>query len=200
LLFIRKIFTKIFICVDFPDSYLGIRFFDAWTKKESGGIPLNSTEKEMRSFAKNPQYYISVKKETNIQITLIQNDGRLTSHVFPYTNYFVKNCMVLTPVNFKQKLESFEDKKLVEITVVGRSRENTIIKILSPGQYILSICSFNEGDIGNFCLQFNFEDSFVDNDINDKNFLKKLKSVEIERLNDIDRRVKCKIKLFFYFF
>jgi hypothetical protein len=101
--------------------------------------------------------------------------------------------MVLTPVNNKQKLETFEDKNLVEITAVKSYRENSIVKILNPGQYILSVCCLNEGDIGDFCLQFNFEDSFVDNDINDKNFLKKLKNMEIERLNDIDRRVKCKI-------
>jgi len=179
---------------------LGIRFYDGWTRKESGGLPINNTEKERRSFAKNPQYYIDVKKKTNIQITLLQNDGRLTSSKFPYTDYIRKNCLVLTPVNSKQKLETFESTNQVEITPVKCYRENTIVKILNPGKYILSACCLNEGEIGNFCIQFNFEDSFIDNDITDKNFLKKLKNMEIERLNDIDRRVKCNYLYYFIIF
>ncbi len=90
-------------------------------------------------------------------------------------------------------LASFENINEVEITPVKCYRENTIVKILNPGQYILSACCLNEGEIGPFCLQFNFEDTFIDNKIDNINFIKKLKNIEIERLNDIDKRVKCKI-------
>jgi len=111
---------------------------------------------------------------------------------FPYGEYIRKNCLVLTPVNSKTKLESFENANEVEITPVKCYRENTIVKVLNPGHYILSACCLNEGDLGSFCLQFNFEDSFIDNNINDTNFIKKLKNLEIERLNDIEKIVKCK--------
>lgn len=45
-------------------------------------------------------------------------------------------------------------------------------------------------------MQFNFEDSFIDNQIDDLNFIKKLKNTEIERLDDSEKRVKC---IFYYF-
>lgn len=127
---------------------------------------------------------------------MLQNDGRLTASKFPYADYIKKNCLVLTPVKSKNKLENFESANDVEITPVKCYRENTIVKVLYPGQYILSACCLNEGEIGPFCLQFNFEDSFVDSDVNDINFLRKLKNVHIERLDDVDKRVKCKINLF----
>lgn len=130
---------------------------------------------------------------------MLQNDGRLTALKFPYADYIKKNCLVLTPINTKAKLEYFEMKDDVEITPVKCYRENTIVKVLYPGQYILSACSLNEGDIGPFCLQFSFEDSFIDNDFNDINFIRKMKNVQIERLDDFDKRVKCNY-LFFYLF
>lgn len=179
------------MCIDFPDTYLGIRFFDGWTKAESGGLPINNLEKERKAFAKNPQYYINVRKKTSFQISLLQNDGRMTSLKFPYADYIRKNCIVLTPVKSKAKLETFDNTAETEITPVKCYRENTIVKDLSPGQYILSACCLNEGEVGSFCLQFNFLDSFVDNNFNDFDFVKKMKNVEIERLNDIEKRVKC---------
>ncbi len=188
------------MCIDFPDSYIGIRFFDAWTKSESGGLPINNTEKERRAFAKNPQYYISLKQKTNLQITLLQNDGRLTAWKYPYAEYIKKNCLVLTPVKSKHKLETFESANDVEITPVKCYRENTIVKVLYPGQYVLSACCLNEGETGSFCLQFNFEDGFVDSDINDINFIRKLKNVQIERLDDIDKRVKCNLNYLLFGF
>ena len=107
--------------------------------------------------------------------------------------------MVLTPVNNKTKLNTFENSTEIEITAVKSYRENTIVKVLNPGQYIISACCLNEGDVGTFCMQFNFEDSFIDNQIDDLNFIKKLKNTVIERLDDSDNRVKCIFYHFIYF-
>ena len=132
----RKIFTNVYVCIDFPDSFIGIRFYDAWTHRESGGLPINNTEKERKAFSKNPQYYIKVKQKTSIQITLLQNDGRLTSSKFPYSDYIRKNCLVLTPVNNKTKLNTFENSTEIEITAVKSYRENTIVKVLRIWQHL----------------------------------------------------------------
>lgn len=184
----------VYICTDFPENYIEIRFHDAWTSSESGGLPLDNIEKDKKAFAKNPQYYIKIKEATTIQITLLQTDGRIRSENFPYTDHFIKSCLVLTPVKSKQSLESFENNNEVEITLVNSYRENTIIKNLKPGQYVLSACCLYEGISGYFCLQFNFEDRFIDCNVNKMKILSKLKNVYIERLNDFDQRVKCKKK------
>ena len=71
----RKIFDKIFICVDLPSNFLGLRYYDSWTINESGGIPTSNTSEEFENFAKNPQYYISIKNPTLFHISICQRDG-----------------------------------------------------------------------------------------------------------------------------
>jgi len=73
----RKIFNKLFVCIDFPDSYVGIRCNDEWTENDSGGIPLNNTEEEFFRWAQNPQYYMKLEKDSDVSISLLQKDGNL---------------------------------------------------------------------------------------------------------------------------
>ena len=35
----KDIFSTLFLNVDFPDSWTGVRFKSAWTKENSGGLP-----------------------------------------------------------------------------------------------------------------------------------------------------------------
>ncbi len=73
----RKIFNKLFVCIDFlPDSYVGVRFFDEWTEQDSGGIPLNNTEDEFYKWASNPQYYLKLERDSDVSISLLQKDGK----------------------------------------------------------------------------------------------------------------------------
>ena len=71
----RKLFNKISICVDLPSSFIGVRYYDAWTVTESGGIPVENTVEEFESFANNPQYYISCTNQTLCHIAINQKDG-----------------------------------------------------------------------------------------------------------------------------
>lgn len=52
----RDIFNNVYVCLDFPESWSGIRFRGEWDKTNSGGLPSPMTEENMIKWARNPQY------------------------------------------------------------------------------------------------------------------------------------------------
>jgi hypothetical protein len=50
----RDNFSSVFINIDFPEAWTGVRFKAAWTKKNSYGLPKSSKAEELRDYAKNP--------------------------------------------------------------------------------------------------------------------------------------------------
>jgi hypothetical protein len=50
----RDVYNRLFIAIDFPVHWNGIRFFSKWTPEYCGGLPLEGTEAAMIRFAKNP--------------------------------------------------------------------------------------------------------------------------------------------------
>ncbi len=189
----RKIYTRLFLCIDFPNSYTGILFRDKWTKEESGGIPINNTPEEMKSWANNPQYYLKLQKETTFYISLMQLDGRLTNKKFPYADYTLKTCLVISKTEGNKKLPSFDSEKAITISQIRQHRENSIHTVLPKGEYIISACTFKAGDVGDFALELHFEDSFIDNEYDSSNFQNKLKNTYIERLA---KKVEGKINVY----
>ena len=79
-------FTDLFINVDFPEDWTGVRFKSSWTKSNSGGIPHKADEEEFKRFAKNPQYLLRPVKKTEILLSLCQSGGRLP-HNGNYSQY-----------------------------------------------------------------------------------------------------------------
>jgi hypothetical protein len=54
----RDNFSSLFINIDFPDKWTGVRFKSAWTESNSGGLP-NSMDKDvLEKYAHNPQFLI----------------------------------------------------------------------------------------------------------------------------------------------
>jgi len=178
----RNIYTRLFFCIEFPPSYVGLLFKDKWTVEESGGIPINNKPEEMKSWAKNPQYYLKLEKETNIYISLMQKDGRLTNKKFPYADYTLKNCLIISNTKGKNKLTTFDSSNAINISQIRQHRENSVYCVLSKGEYIISACTFKEGDVGEFGLEIHLEDSFIDTKNNSTNFENSLKSSYLERL------------------
>ena len=50
----REIYNNMYICVDFPPEWDGIRFKSEWTAQCSGGIPSPMTEENKLRWTKNP--------------------------------------------------------------------------------------------------------------------------------------------------
>jgi hypothetical protein len=50
----RDNFSTLFINVDFPEDWAGVRFQSKWTKDNSGGLPTKNEDEHFRRYAKNP--------------------------------------------------------------------------------------------------------------------------------------------------
>ena len=72
----RDIYNKLFVAIDFPDKWCGIRFENRWTKETCGGLPLDNSDAAKKRFAKNPQYLVAPTEKTEIFMSFTQPDGR----------------------------------------------------------------------------------------------------------------------------
>lgn len=161
-----------------------MRFIDGWTSAESGGLPVKNTEPEFIAWAKNPQYYLKLNRDTSVYMALLQPDGRMTKSKFPYPETTKKACIIISKALGKKRLTSFTETEHTFISPVRQHRENSVFRTLSAGEYIVSLCPLSQGDVGVFCFELYVEDSFVDSNYDDTNFTKKFKNTYIERLGN----------------
>ncbi len=158
---------------------------------------MNFTTQENKNWANNPQYYFSIKKDSAVMICLIQNDGRLTSSKFPYPETTKKSCLIISKAKGMSKLTEFDNNNVVKMSIIRQHRENSLYLNLKAGEYIISACTFKQGEIGQFYLEIFFEDSYIDSDYDDSNFRSKLLNTKIERLDDKENKVKGKLIIYF---
>jgi hypothetical protein len=70
-------FSTLFLNLDFPEDWTGVRFKSKWTKSNSGGLPSEYKKEHLERYAKNPQFYIKPAQDTEVMISLTQTGGRL---------------------------------------------------------------------------------------------------------------------------
>ena len=70
-------FSTLFINIDFPDHWTGVRFKSAWTKNNSGGLPCSYQQDQLERYAKNPQFLIKPAYDTELLFSMTQTGGRL---------------------------------------------------------------------------------------------------------------------------
>ena len=184
----RKIFNNIFICQNFPPSFIGVRFYDEWTKKNSGGLPLHSTREEFNDFFKNPQYFFELKKPGKVIISLLQNDGRLYGEKFPFATYVKKVCLIVFKVKNENKINEFEDR--VDQTVIAQRRDISLELNLGKGSYIAIPSLKDKGVCANFYLEFYFEDELIQNTKSSGFNFNYLKYTRIKKLGE---DAKCEL-------
>ena len=73
----KDIFSTLFLNVDFPDQWTGVRFKSGWTKENSGGLPNKMKKEILQRYAKNPQFYIKPQKDCEMMFSMSQTGGRL---------------------------------------------------------------------------------------------------------------------------
>ena len=73
----KENFSTLFLNLDFPEDWTGVRFNSAWTTDNSGGLPNSYTEDVRKRFAKNPQFLIKPAEDCEIMISMAQLGGRL---------------------------------------------------------------------------------------------------------------------------
>ena len=174
----RNIFNKLFICKSFPPSFIGLRIFGQWTKKESGGLPVN--EKQEKTFYSNPQYYLNKVTDGLMIISLLQNDGRLVEPKFPYPKTINKVCLLIFKTQQKKSVTNLNN--LLDKTLIVNRRDSILELNLPKGSYIIIPSTFDYGKTGNYCLEFHFEDQIIGNETEGINEITCLKNTVIEKL------------------
>ena len=170
----RKIFNQIFLCQNFPPNFIGVRFYDEWTKENSGGLPLHNTEQEFIDFFTNPQYYFEIKKSGKVIICLLQNDGRLNGVKFPFEQYIKKVCLIIFKTKKEMPIDSFEGR--IDQTVIAQRKDLSIELNLEKGSYIAIPSLKDKGECAPFYLEFYFEDQLISNTQNNKFSFAQLKN------------------------
>ena len=184
----RKIFNNIFFCQNFPPNFYGVRFYDEWTKENSGGLPLHGTNEEFKNFFKNPQYYFQIKKSGKIIISLLQNDGRLYGAKFPFPEYVKRVCLLVFKAKGENPLNSFDGR--IDQTVIAQRRDLSLELNLEKGSYIAIPSLKDKGECATFKMEFYFEDELLQNTKNNKFSFDQLKYTTIKRLGGSE---KCEL-------
>jgi len=136
----KDIFSTLFLNVDFPDEWTGVRFKSAWTASNSGGLPTSMKSEIRERYAKNPQFFIKPVNDCEMMFAMSQTGGRLPHKPHEYLKYPFKealnfaNIAVFRLNDGDEYLPRFE-KALVEyISPVKRERENAGRAKLKGGQ------------------------------------------------------------------
>lgn len=56
----RDIYNNLYVTVDFPDDWYGVRFTSEWKEGTAGGTPSPMTEEKKKLWANNPQYLLKL--------------------------------------------------------------------------------------------------------------------------------------------
>lgn len=163
-----RIFNKLFICIDFPPSYIGFRAHGKWIKnRESGGLPISGTVAEFRSFPNNPQYYLKLNDKKKVFINLLQNDGRINGESFPFSNSNKKICLLVCKTDNEKRINDCND--ILDKTSISQRRDIGLDIELDAGEYVIMPCTMKAEFEGEYHLEIFVEDSFKydynDNDI-----------------------------------
>lgn len=154
----RTIFDNFYACIDFEDSWSGVRFEDEWTKSTSGGVPTSASRDAARLFGKNPQFTLKLRRKTDLYLALQQNDGRYQpDSVFPYQGFVYAACIsVMTLKPNEDGVESFDSAKIVKLSQLKMHREVTLRLELDPGKYSIVPATMNSGETAQFWLSVYF--------------------------------------------
>ena len=66
----KDIFSTVFLNLDFPEAWTGVRFRSKWTKSNSGGLPREYSQLMLERFAKNPQFLVAPAEDCEIMFSL----------------------------------------------------------------------------------------------------------------------------------
>ena len=134
----RNIYNNLFMCIDFPPTWGGLRAKYMWNKAAGTAQGLPNKPDAFDRFARNPQFKIQLKApKTELFISLTQKDGRLQEGLkFPYPTVIVPACIIIMNVpNNIQKITKFEKSLVNTISVVKEHREVSARVVLKKGTY-----------------------------------------------------------------
>jgi hypothetical protein len=66
----KENFSTLFLNLDFPDAWTGVRFSSSWNHQNSGGLPTAYTAELLSRYATNPQFVIKPSNDCQIMFSL----------------------------------------------------------------------------------------------------------------------------------
>ena len=123
-------FSTLFLNLDFPEDWTGVRFKSKWTKSNSGGLPAAYQKEQLEKFAKNPQFYIKPAYDMEVMISLTQTGGRLPVDgqysEYPFAEQLNYAAVSIFQLNRGETtLDRFDKNRLVFMSPIKRERENS---------------------------------------------------------------------------
>ena len=126
----KDIFSTLFLNLDFPEDWTGVRFKSKWTKSNSGGIPGAYQKDLLAKYATNPQFFVRPAYDTDMMISMTQTGGRLPINGKYLTYPFAETLNYAAVGIFKLSagqayLPSFDKNALHFMSPIKRERENS---------------------------------------------------------------------------
>jgi hypothetical protein len=149
-------FSTLFLNIDFPDHWSGIRFKSAWTSQNSGGLPTTYSKDMLERYAKNPQFQVTPVEDVNVMFSLSQTGGRLPVNGkysnYPFAETLNYACMGVFKVPYGEKyLKAFDKNQLAFLSPIKRERENSgRVKLKGGETYIFVPSCEMAGTVGEF--------------------------------------------------
>ncbi len=158
---LSKIYNNLFLCIDFPDEWNGVRFIGNWTEQSAGGTPIKGGKEACDQWAINPQYIMEiVEKETNFFVSLGQPDGRLIPGlVYPFEENIhpvVFSIIWLDPEEEELKTFPLKGKKK-KLSMIKEYREISMRMKLKKGRYAIVPSTKFPGLLGTYYLNIYFD-------------------------------------------
>lgn len=194
-----NIFNKLYVTIDFPDNWVGIRFNDRWDQTCAGGLPMPCNDKTSKSWATNPQYLVQVKTDQEVElfISLGQMDGRLIrGSAFPFNDLVHYINLIIYPSQTGEVLTGFNQKqaKAEWISAVVQHKEVSLRVSLKKGSYIVVPSTKEPNKFGEYFLSFYFNVDLFDIEI--KHLTKpEIRGIEIHDEDDQNDVTGVKLKL-----
>lgn len=179
-------FSTLFLNVDFPEDWTGVRFKSAWTKSNSGGLPSKFQKEHLDRYAKNPQFLVTPQEDTELMFSMQQTGGRLPLvsdkegyplyqySTYPFSEQLKYGNATVFRLDNKNAgshrgslyLKTFDKDNLVVCTPVKRERDNTGRCLLKKGfQYVIVCAPERPKAKGKFFLSVYFNQRLRDVDI-----------------------------------
>ena len=121
-------FSTLFLNLDFPDEWTGVRFKSAWTKSNSAGLPTSYDKEILDDYARNPQFMFRPAMDCEVMFSVTQTGGRLPAEGLYYTYPFAETLNYAAAGVFKlapgeRHLKCFDKNALVYMSPIKREKE-----------------------------------------------------------------------------
>jgi len=155
----KESFSTLFLNLDFPEDWTGVRFKSKWTAGNSGGLPTTYTNDVLTRYAKNPQFLVRPVNDCCIMFSMTQTGGRLpispgTYFKYPFAETLKYACVAVFRVALGERyLKAFDKHNITYLSPIKRERENSGRCDLKGGEtYIIVASTEMPGTVGDVFL------------------------------------------------